>query len=123
MERGLRLLVAALVAVGALARLAPLLDQDGRLFQQFPADGAYLVLTVARNLALGQGASLSDGSIATNGFQPLAAFLWSACFWIVAGAKKTGLLLVLVGELLIDAASALALWHLSERALAGTRHA
>ena len=77
----------------------------------------------ARNLALGHGISVSDGTIPSNGVQPLATFLWSACFWIVGGAKKTGVLLVLVAELAIGAASALGLWQLAQRALAGTRQA
>ena len=118
MERGLRLTIAALIAVGAVARLAPLFDQNGRLLQQFPTEDAYLLLTVARNLALGHGLSVSDGTVPANGVQPLATFLWSACFWIVGGAKKTGVLLVLVAELAIGAASALGLWQLAQRALA-----
>ena len=49
--------------------------------------------------------------------------LWSACFWIVGGAKETGVLLVLVAELAIGAASALGLWQLAQQALTGTRQA
>ena len=121
MERGLRLTIAALIAIGAAARLAPLFDQNGRLLAQFPTEAAYLGLTAARNLALGHGLNVSDGTVPASGVQPLATFLWSACFWIVGGAKKTGVLLVLVAELAIGVASAFGLWQLAQRALAGTR--
>jgi len=122
-ERALRATVVAFAALGLAARLAALFDWNGRLLEQFPGDEAWVGLTVARNLALGRGLTLADGAIPAVPAQPLATLVWSACFSIVGGARKTGVLLVLVAELLLGAACALGVWELGQRALAGTRQA
>src|SRR5215831_20633195 len=82
----------ALFAVGGVARLVPLLDIGGRLFRQFPTEDGYLMLTIARNIALGHGMSVSDGLQPTNGTQPLATLLWAAVFKLVAGDRRLGVL-------------------------------
>jgi hypothetical protein len=79
------------------------------------------MLTVSRNLAIGHGMSVSDGTIPSNGVQPLAMFLWAGCFWLVEGVKRTGVALVLAVELLLSAVAALGLARLGRIAFAGTQ--
>lgn len=117
-RRGWRALAAALLLVGAAARLAPLLD-GRRLLTQFPTEDGYLMLTIARNLALGKGMSVEDGLTPTNGTQPLATFLWAAAFWIAEGDKRTGVAMVLALEVVIACAAAWALQRLGAHALRG----
>ena len=62
-----------LLATGIVARLSPLLDPGHRLFWLFMSEDGYLMQTVARNLALGLGMSTADGTMPTNGVQPLAS--------------------------------------------------
>ncbi|MFI5314431.1 MAG: hypothetical protein ACHQ6T_01910 [Myxococcota bacterium] len=119
--RALTALCAGFVALGLAARLAPLFDQGGRLLQQFPTDDGYLMLTVARNLALGHGMSISDGAIPSNGGAPLATLAWAGCFWLVEGVKRSGVALVLAVETLLGAAGALGVERLARLAFAGRR--
>lgn len=67
---------------GVLVRIAPLFDVDGRLLQQWPTEDGYLTLTIARNIARGHGFSVAEGTIPTNGTQPLATLLYSFGFWL-----------------------------------------
>jgi hypothetical protein len=106
-----------LFAVGFVARVAPLVTGGERVLTQFPTEDAYLMLTIARNLALGLGMSVSDGTIPTNGTQPLATFLWSALFWIAGGDRQLGVLLVQIAELVVASLVPILLWRLSLRAL------
>lgn len=107
--RWLRVFVMALLAVGFCSRIAPLFDQGGRRLRQFPTEDGYLMLTIARNISLGHGMSVSEGTVPTNGTQPLITFLWAGCFSLAGGAKEVGVLLVLVSSVLI---SVLAAWWL-----------
>ncbi len=112
-----------LFGVGAVARFAPLLDAGGRLLRQFPSEDGYLMLTIARNIALGKGMSVSDGLQATNGTQPLATLLWAGAFWLTGGDRQAGVLLILVLQLLFACAAAIALHQLARRALGDLPHA
>jgi hypothetical protein len=98
-------LVAALAGLffvtGITLRLAPLFDAGGRLLRSFPTEDGYLSLTIARNLALGKGMSVSDGTILTNGTQPLATVVWAALFALVGGERVAGVSAVLLAELAI----------------------
>lgn len=111
-------IVHVLFALGALCRLAPLFDHGGRLLRQFPTEDGYLMLTIARNLAAGMGMSTADGLLPTNGTQPLATFLWSACFWLVSGNKLAGVALVLLAQVGIASATAYAIYRLGARLFA-----
>jgi hypothetical protein len=113
-----RALVAVLVGVGLLSRVAPLFDQGGRLLRQFPTEDGYLMLTIARNIALGLGMSTAEGTLPTNGTQPLATLLWATCFWLVGGSKTAGVALVLVLELVIACAGAWLLYRLGRQVFA-----
>ncbi|MEE9429090.1 MAG: hypothetical protein V3V25_13185 [Paracoccaceae bacterium] len=98
-----RLLVAALV-FGVLYRLSPVLSDPSVLTQFFVTEDGYLMLTVARNVAIGLGMSVSDGTIISNGVQPLATFLFSLPYHLTQGDKLVGL----VGVHIILAAIAVA---------------
>ena len=82
-----------LFAVGVVSRVLPLFDFDGRLLQQFPTEDGYLMLTVARNMAIDLGMSTSDGTIPTNGVQPFTTFVWALGYWLTGGSKVAGVVL------------------------------
>jgi len=97
--------VLVLALVGTLARVVPLVD-SARLFHQFPTEDGYLSLTIARNIALGKGMAVADGSVATNGTQPLVTFLWAAVFWLVDGSREAGVRTILALEVGFSALTA-----------------
>ena len=79
------------IAIGLLSRLAPLTEPHGRLLRQFLAEDGYLMQTISRNIALGHGLSVSDGTIQTNGTQPLATFVFSFFYLVAHGDKIDGI--------------------------------
>lgn len=85
-----RLIVVALI-LGAIYRLWPVVSGTPALAQFFITEDGYLMLTVARNMAIGLGMSVSDGTIASNGVQPLATFLFSGSYLLTDGDKILGL--------------------------------
>ena len=92
-ERSVLILVFAgtLVLIGLVARLSPFFDVDGRLFWQYMTEDGYLMQTVARNMAMGLGMSTAEGTIPTNGVQPLATFLFAGLHWLAKGDKTLGI--------------------------------
>src|SRR5262245_59434932 len=90
-QRWLRPLCVAMIVAGTVSRIAPLTEPHGRLLRQFLTEDGYLMQTVARNLALGLGLSVSDGTIQTNGVQPLATFIFSVCYFLAGGSKIGGI--------------------------------
>jgi hypothetical protein len=98
--------VGALIFLGLLARLSPLLDIEGRLFWQYMTEDGYLMQTVARNMAIGLGMSTAEGTIPTNGVQPLATYLFAGLHWLAQGDKTMGIILVTLASTLIAAAAA-----------------
>ncbi len=111
-------LIIALFIVGLVSRLAPLLDHGGRLLRQFPTEDGYLMLTIARNLAIGNGMSTADGTIPTNGTQPGATFIYACCYWLVSGNKIAGVKLVLVLQAIVALASSFMIYKLGRLFLA-----
>ena len=114
----------ALFLIGLFSRLSPLVNQDGRLFWQFVTEDGYLMLTIARNLAMGSGMSTSDGTILTNGVQPLATVLFAGLFYLVDGDKQQGLVVILFFSILVSILTAWMIYKLchlifEERMLAG----
>jgi 4-amino-4-deoxy-L-arabinose transferase-like glycosyltransferase len=103
-HRTLFALLVALAVAALAVRLYPLVAGMPALAQAFVTEDGYLMLTVARNMALGLGMSVSEGTIATNGVQPLATFLYAGAYLAAGGDKVGGL----VGVHLIQAAAALA---------------
>lgn len=100
------LCVGVLVLVGLFARLSPLLDIEGRLFWQYMTEDGYLMQTVARNMAIGLGMSTAEGTMPTNGVQPLATYLFAGLHWLAQGDKSMGIVLVTLVSTLIAAAAA-----------------
>ena len=114
---GLRVAALLLLVIGIASRVAPLADHDGRLLRQFPSEDGYLMLTMGRNLALGKGLSVSDGTMATNGTQPLATFVWAGAFAAADGDKRAGVFNVLALSVLIGAVGAVLVFVLARRLL------
>jgi hypothetical protein len=110
-------LITLLFAIGFITRIAPLFNQGGRLLRQWPTEDGYLMLTIARNLALGRGMSTAAGTIPTNGTQPLFNFLEAAGFAVVGGDRFWGVAIAQILLLLISFAAARALFLLARRVL------
>jgi len=104
--------VAAAVIVTAVAtcvRVAPLAVGGQRLQRQCVTEDGYLMLTVARNLAMGKGLAVADGDIPTNGVQPLATWIYAAFYRMTDGHKLDTLYIVVGFQFLIAAATAVLL--------------
>ncbi|MBC8426927.1 hypothetical protein H8E07_22660 [bacterium] len=112
----------ALLLTGLVSRIAPLFDHGGRLMRQFPTEDGFLMMTVARNLALGHGLTSSAGAIPTNGVQPLFTFVQSLVFLVVIGDKRDGVLLVMVLHIVLALLGAWLIHRLAGRLLAGHTH-
>jgi hypothetical protein len=108
-----------LLAIGLAARVSPLFDLHGRNLRQFTTEDGYLMLTIARNLALGRGMSIADGTIPTNGTQPLLSFVYAGGFWLVGGDKEWGVWIAQAIQIAIALAAAFALYGFGRRLLAG----
>lgn len=91
-DRNILALLFGAAALGTLYRLAPIALGEEALARFFITEDGYLMLTIARNLALGQGLSVSDGTIATNGVQPLATFLYALPYFVTGGDKVASLI-------------------------------
>ncbi len=117
----------SLFGLGLIARLAPLLDRDGRLMRQFPTEDGYLMLTIARNLGLGHGMSTANGTMPTNGTQPLFNFIEAFGFYVAAGNRRWGVSWALAWEILLSCVCAYGLFLLLRQTLrarsVGVRHA
>ncbi len=108
-----------LIAVGILARLSPLFDVPGRLFWQYMTEDGYLMETIARNMAIGLGMSTAEGTIQTNGVQPLATFLFAGFFWLASGSKPVGIALITVFSAVVAAAAGYVLYRVAAQVLRG----
>lgn len=89
--RLLAMAVLVTLVLAGLYRLFPLAVGMPALAERFLTEDGYLMLTVARNMGTGLGMSVSDGTIATNGVQPLIAFLFAVPYWATGGDKVTSL--------------------------------
>lgn len=121
-SRPLMLCVWAMILIGFCSRLSPFVDPAGRIFWQFMTEDGYLMQTVARNMALGLGMSTSEGTIPTNGVQPLATFFFAALHFLAGGSKLAGIALVTVFSTLVAAVASCYLYRLGQRVFAGMRH-
>lgn len=122
-RRHFRLLLLGLFVIGFVARVAPLFDEGGRMLEQYPSEDGYLMLTIARNLALGNGMSTAEGTLPTNGTQPLVNFLWAGGFWLFDADRRAGVLFAQVCQVFFSALCALLLFRLGKSLLAGHRRA
>lgn len=111
----MRVLSVVFLTIGIFARLAPLSNVGGRILRQYPTEDGYLMLTIARNIALGSGMSVSAGTLPTNGTQPLATFIWSGVFWLFGGERTPSVLVVQLLQLCFALLSAFLLSRLALR--------
>ena len=119
----MRAFVWASLTVGTIARVLPLLDLHGRALRQFASEDGYLMLTIARNLAMGNGLSVENGMTLTNGTQPLMTFVYAGLFWLVGGDKVWGVVLVQVLGIAIGLVGAWLLYKVGLQLLRGDRNA
>ncbi|TPV94182.1 MAG: hypothetical protein B7733_16575 [Myxococcales bacterium FL481] len=109
-------LCVVLCIVGLLVRLIPLFEGDDMLFHQ-PTEDGYLLLTVARNLAIGRGMSTAEGTIATNGVQPLITLVFAAGYYLVDGDKAGGVRIAMFVSVAIAIAAAWMAYRFGRRLL------
>lgn len=113
----LYVLLAAVVVIATVVRIAPLVEGGERLQRQCVSEDGYLMLTIARNMALGKGFSVSDGLVLSNGTQPLAALLYALCFVCSGGDKLQGLYPVVGLQVVISIITAALLFVFTRRQL------
>ena len=106
-----------LVVLGIGFRIAPMLDHGQRMLWQWPTEDSYLMMTIARNIALGHGMSVSAGEIATNGTQPLTTLIWAGIFWLAGGDRTSGVLLIQCFLTVLGLVAALLIFLLGRRLL------
>ena len=109
---GRSLFVALLLLLGLVARLRAAAFPAFELFRSFPSEDGYLMMTVARNLALGKGLTSAAGTMPTNGVQPLATFLQAACFWLVGADRAAGVRILIVFYTAVALATAVLIYRL-----------
>jgi hypothetical protein len=117
------LFTALLVLIGLVARGRAAAFPAEEMFRSFPDEDGYLMLTVARNIALGRGMSSGAGTLPTNGVQPLATFLQAACFRAVGAEREPGVRLLIVVYTAVALLTALLVYALGLELLAGWRDA
>ncbi len=120
-RRGFIILIAILILIGGVTRLIPLSSQE-RMINSVSEDG-YLMMTIARNMALGHGMSIADGTIPTNGTQPLTTGIWAVGYWIVGGDKIKGIIFVILLQFIMASLAAVILWQGGKRILHNSPHA
>ncbi len=98
------------VVVAVMVRVSPLVTGGVRLLRQAITEDGYLMLTIARNIALGHGFSVSDGLVATNGTQPFCTLLFAGCFKIFGTDRITGLYPIVALQVLITLFGAVAIY-------------
>ncbi len=113
----LKVLVGLLLLIGFLSRISPLLDMQGRLYWQHISEDGYLMQTVARNMAIGLGMSTAEGTMPTNGVQPLATFAYAALHYLAAGSRQEGIALVIAFSSIVAALTVYFFQRLSAKVL------
>ncbi len=103
-------LIIFLVTIGLFTNFESFRSTD-RLLNSLSEDG-YLMLTVARNFALGHGLSTADGEIMTNGIQPLVTFLWAGVYFLSNGEKIKSIVYITLIQAVIALVSTILIWLL-----------
>jgi hypothetical protein len=109
-SRSFAVLIILLIFIGVVTRLEPLQDEQ-RMLKSISEDG-YLMMTIARNMAIGEGMSTADGTIPTNGTQPLTSFLWAGAYWLEGGDKVKSIVWIILMQFLFATGAAFLLWRL-----------
>lgn len=107
-----------LVVAATAYRLFPIILGQPWLSEFFVTEDGYLMLTVARNMAIGLGMSVSEGTIPTNGVQPLATFLFASFYWLTDGDKVSSLIGVVGSSAVIALAGVFAVRRFAQEVLA-----
>lgn len=84
-----------------------------QLYWLFMTEDGYLMHTVARNIAIGNGITVSNGTIATNGVQPLATFLYALGYFPFFGDKYWGVVASQIMSFFISLGAAFAVYRLA----------
>lgn len=116
-RKALFLTIALTLAAGTLLRLFPIAAGQPRLSDYFMTEDGYLMLTVARNMAIGLGMSVSEGTIPTNGVQPMATYLFALPYWLTGGDKTASLIGVTLISVLWSVAGIFAVRAYARQAL------
>ena len=116
-SRWVRVCVWLLLVTGLAARLSPFLDVDGRLYWLLLSEDGYLMQTIARNMAIGLGMSTANGTMPTNGVQPLATFLYAGLHALAGGSKMLAIGYVTVFATAVSAAATWVFWRLGQSVL------
>ncbi len=103
------------VVVAVMVRVSPLWTGGVRLLHQAITEDGYLMLTIARNIALGNGFSVSDGLVATNGTQPLCTLLFAGCFKLFGADRATGLYPIVALQVIFTFCGAIAIYSCVKR--------
>lgn len=111
-----------LVLIGVTARLLPFVDIDNRLFWQYITEDGYLMQTVARNMAIGLGMSTAEGTIPTNGVQPLAVFLYTSLHFVAGGSKLWGIIFVTAFSILVAVVAGYYLYKVAALVFSSFQH-
>jgi hypothetical protein len=114
--------LAACIASGLVVRAVPLFGGANRILQQWPTEDGYLTLTIARNIALGKGLTVADGTVMTNGTQPLVTFIYSLGFMLSGGDRLSGVMFALLWQLAISAVAAWLMFRLVEEVFSSHPH-
>ena len=112
-----------LFVAGLIERLLPFSDMSNRLFWLHMSEDGYLMQIVARNMALGLGMSTADGTMPTNGVQPLATFAYAGLHALAGGSKQLGIAYVTVFSVAVSVLGAWLCWRLGRAVLRGLPHA
>lgn len=103
--------IVAAFLFGVIYRLFPIFAGGDALAQFFITEDGYLMLTIARNMAIGLGMTVSEGTITTNGIQPLATFIFTIPYLFTDGDKLSSL----IGIILISTAISVACFFALQR--------
>lgn len=113
-KRNIRVILAAIIAVGFLWRLW-FSWRDSRLLVTFPLiDDSFYALNIARNIALGNGMT-HDGVHVTNGFQPLFVFLAVPVYFLLNGDKLLSINIILTLSSILSCFAALFTYKILRR--------
>lgn len=112
--------IAAVLLIGIVARALPQLFGPESYLQHYASEDGYLMLTLARNLALGLGMSTAEGTLPSNGTQPLTTLVWSLGFLATGCDKNLGVLIALCLQFVAALCSAWMLYRIGCKLFAET---
>lgn len=112
-------LIMAFVLFGVVFRIYPIFTGMPDLAEAFITEDGYLMLTVARNMAIGLGMTVSEGTILTNGVQPMATFLFTLPYLATGGDRVEALVGIHLILAMISVGALIAIRAFAARMLRG----